>query len=66
MPTPSDIAARKGSRTVSRPYGQLVNKADPDWQKDKTKQPEYDFRKGSQGRLFTGNPRERGAYGEDA
>jgi hypothetical protein len=58
---PSDIEARKGKRTVNRPFLQLVQKADPKFNEDRRKQPEYEW---SNGRKFTGNPSQRGAYAD--
>jgi hypothetical protein len=58
---PSDIEARKGRRTVNRPFLTLVQKADPKFNEDRRKQPEYEW---SNGRKFTANPTQRGAYAD--
>lgn len=49
-------------RTLETPYRQLVVRADPTFEADKRKQPEYEF---SNGRTFTGNPATRGAYADE-
>jgi hypothetical protein len=46
------------STRVERPYYALVRKADPQFEKDRRKQPEYEFK----GRTFTADPATRGAY----
>lgn len=58
---PSDIEARKGKRTLTRPYLTVLQQADPKFNDDKRKQPEYEF---GNGRKFTGNPPQRGAYAD--
>ena len=59
MPTPSDIEARKGKRSIERPYLTVIAEKDPKFHEDKRKQPEYEF---SNGRKFTANPTRRGVY----
>lgn len=49
-------------RTLNIQFKSLVLKADPDWQRAKTRETEYEF---SNGRVFEANPDRRGPYAED-
>lgn len=42
-------------------YTTLLKRADPDFYRDRLKEPEYEFTK----RTFTGNPTSRGAYADE-
>ena len=46
-------------RSIDIPFKTLVLRADPDWQRAKTDEVEYQF---SNGREFRANPETRGAY----
>lgn len=45
-------------RSLDLPYKVQILRADPDFEREKRKQPEYEFR----GRSFTADPSHRGAY----
>lgn len=53
-------------------FRQFVQKADPDWERDHTIEPEYEFQVPTKGRpndlglkIFYGRTAERGPYAED-
>ncbi|MFA5951493.1 MAG: hypothetical protein WC807_14535 [Hyphomicrobium sp.] len=48
--------------SLSIPWKVLVLRHDPDWERDKRNEIEYEF---SNGRVFRANPTTRGAYAED-
>ena len=48
--------------SVNRTWRTLVIKADPEWATAKRKEVEYDFSDHPGGRVFTGNPANRGPY----
>lgn len=51
-------------RTTRRSWSAVVRLADPDYDKDKRKSVEYDFRPEG-GQLFTGDPARRGTMTPD-
>ena len=48
--------------TLSVPWKVLILRHDPDWERDKRSELEYQF---SNGREFRANPTTRGAYADD-
>lgn len=48
-----------GTKSVNRTFKSLVLQADPDFEREKRNETEYEF---SNGRKFTANPATRGAY----
>jgi hypothetical protein len=55
-----DLNPRAGKRTIEIPFRWLVRKSDPDYDKDRRSEPEYEF--GSGRRVFRANRATRGAY----
>jgi hypothetical protein len=53
-----DLDPRSGKRTIELPFRYLVKRADPDFEKDRLYEPEYEFR----GRKFIAKRNVRGAY----
>jgi hypothetical protein len=54
----ADQARRTGTRSIDIPWRGLINMKDPDLERDKRKEIEYEFTK----RKFTADPAKRGAY----
>lgn len=50
--------------SVNRTWRTLVLKADPEHETKKRKEIEYDYSDQPGGRVFTGNPTNRGAYAD--
>jgi hypothetical protein len=55
-----DLNPRAGKRTIEIPFRWLVRRADPDFDKDRRSEPEYEF--GGGRRRFSANRAKRGAY----
>jgi hypothetical protein len=55
-----DLNPRSGKRTIELPFRYLVRRADPDFEKDRIYEPEYEF--GGGRRTFKGKRNARGAY----
>jgi hypothetical protein len=55
-----DLNPRSGKRTIELPFRYLVKRADPDFEKDRVFEPEYEF--GGGRRLMKGKRNQRGAY----
>jgi hypothetical protein len=55
-----DLNPRSGKRTIEIPFRWLVRKNDPDFEKDRLYEPEYEF--GGGRRTFTAKRNVRGAY----
>lgn len=49
------------TQSIDIPYERLVRQADPDWQKDKMKELEYEF---DDKKKFYADPTSRGIYGD--
>lgn len=49
-------------QSLTMPFKVLVQRADPDYERDKRNQVEFEF---SNGRVFKHNPNTRGPYAED-
>ena len=59
MPS-DDLNPRKGKRSIDIPFRWMVRRADPDFEKDRVFEPEYEFGNGR--RTFTARRNRRGAY----
>ena len=55
-----DLNPRAGKRSIEIPFRAMVTKADPDFERERRNEPEYEFR----GRTFRANRAKRGAYKE--
>jgi hypothetical protein len=55
-----DLNPRAGKRTIEIPFRKIVTGADPDFDKDRRREPEYEFAGGR--RRFTADRSKRGAY----
>lgn len=53
-----DLNPRSGKRRIEIPFRYMIKKADPDWDKDRRREPEYQF----SGRTFSAERNKRGAY----
>jgi hypothetical protein len=58
-----DLNPRAGKRTIEIPFRYLVKKADPDFDKERRQEVEYEF--GGGRRVFKANRNKRGAYASD-
>ena len=56
------MAAYYPPRSISIPFKVLVQRADPDFERARRKEREYEF---SNGRVFEANPDNRGPYADD-
>jgi hypothetical protein len=58
-----DLNPKAGKRSIEIPFRVMVRKADPDFDKDRRIEPEYEFAGGK--RRFSADRSKRGAYKPD-